>query len=735
MKFAEIKSADKARFPSAPFVVFIVVLIVAGIAAFLSSLFLSSLAAAQTTTTPAWHYDLRPGDHLIYGYSFHRQSQSSKNKDRDEEKFQTEARFRTHVLVTAENSGSIALGFQRNRESAELTEYVSKGKDQLAHERPDFQKRMRARPTHFSEAMEVSAIGDARYPWEIARETTSHLIGAVHEVMPLPPTPPARGEIWHGSAVLGLDFRWVDDEVIHGKPCHHIEGTSPTGTIKLSYWWSPESGVIEQLILDGSYSNYDTTVHEIARMELESRTRGESLDTWLKSPDTQQAALESVLLSPDVPISAGQLTPLLSSDVPSSAVPSNDAARHSLALAIASRRGIDLLSIDLLGTDLLGNDLPAALLRNLQPSSSTLIQSEIRQLTEAHSGSERPSPTVDECHRPLPQRPPHRKSGTSFEVVPATKDNPEIPYLLRIPPSYRASGDRPAPLLVYLSGGAGYAIDAVNSAEDVVAQTDYLVLYPQAAGYWWTPEIARRFDAVFNDVLERFNVDRDRIYITGFSNGGTGALFYATLWPHRFAAVVTQMGAGQCNEQVKAGLANARNLPLLLIHGENDTTITPDCSTTTQSAMNDFHPATAPELKILPKHGHDITLESDEGLTLPFFQNKVRNPFPRTVDLVETDALATRAYWVEILDGKPSKSDIDARVKTDNTIEIHSHDVKRIRLYLRPELLPKPGDFRIIWNGKKLFSGPLRDRCSLPSSSASADPELDLADIRDLTLP
>ena len=81
---------------------------------------------------PAWRYDLRPGDHLIYRYSFHRQSQSSNNKDRDEERFQTEARFRTHVLVTAENSGAIALGFQSNRESAELTEYVSKGKDQLA---------------------------------------------------------------------------------------------------------------------------------------------------------------------------------------------------------------------------------------------------------------------------------------------------------------------------------------------------------------------------------------------------------------------------------------------------------------------------------------------------------------------------------------------------------------------------------------------------------------------------
>jgi hypothetical protein len=60
--------------------------------------------------------------------------------------------------------------------------------------------------------------------------------------------------------------------------------------------------------------------------------------------------------------------------------------------------------------------------------------------------------------------------------------------------------------------------------------------------------------------------------------------------------------------------------------------------------------------------------------------------------------------------------------------------VKNIRLHLRPELLPKPGDIRIVWNGKKIFSGPLLDYCSLTSITPE-DPKLDLADTRDLTLP
>ena len=121
-------------------------------------------------------------------------------------------------------------------------------------------------------------------------------------------------------------------------------------------------------------------------------------------------------------------------------------------------------------------------------------------------------------------------------MTPESRDSPAIPYLLRVPLTYRE--DRPAPLLVYLSGGAGYAIDGVNSAEDVIADTDYLVLYPQAADYWWKPEVARRFDAALNDVLRRYNVDRDRIYLTGFSNGGTGV----PLFRHAMAATLRCCG-------------------------------------------------------------------------------------------------------------------------------------------------------------------------------------------------
>ena len=654
-------------------------------------------SAAFAQTPPPWHYDLRPGDHLIYRYTLERNLQG------EETQTQVLARFQTHVLVSGASSTQITLGFQRNRQSADLTQYQVKGKDRLAKELPNFQVRMRARPSRFSEAMDISPTGEPRYSWEMARESPSHILAALHEVMSLPPVAVKQGENWRSSTNLAVDSRWVGDELVHSKLCHRVESTAPGGSLKLTYWWSPESGVLEQVELDGSYAGAGATVHEHARMELESRTRAENVETWLRSAETRHGALQALLLNPAIAISRDQTSAVLASE---------DAKSQALALAIAARRKI-----------ILPPSILDPLLHSANPQLQVLAQtpSKISNL-----------PSLRDCDQPPSSKPEPEKFGTLFERVPATKADPEIPYVLRVPLTYR--DDRPSPLLVYLSGGAGLAMDGVNTAEDVVSSTDYLVLYPHAADYWWKPEVAHRFDVVLNQVLERYNVDRDRIYLTGFSNGGTGSLYFAALWPHRFAAVVSLMGAGQCMEQVKLGLSNLENLPLLFVHGEKDPRITPDCSTTTHATLSEMHLAFKPELRILPGREHDITLQSDDGLTLAFFKDKVRNPFPKRIDLSFTDAQAPRSYWIEILDGKAGNAGVEARVKPDNTIEIHSHEVKKLRLYLRPELFQKSGNLRIDWNGKKMYEGPLQDSCT-SSSGTAADPKLDRADRKELSLP
>lgn len=649
---------------------------------------------AATQTAPTWRYDLRPGDRLVYSYSFHRQFRS------DDAESKTEARFHTQVVVTGAHEDIISVGFQRNREAADLLVYREKGKDRLSRERPDFEKRMQRRPAQFSEAMELNELGEPRYSWEIARESSSHLLPSVHEIELLPPRPVAPGQRWPGVNPLGLEFEWAGSETLHGKKCYRIRGATRDGAVTLSYWWSPESGVVERVELDG---RYEGTIHEQVRIELESRSRNEDLSGWLSRPETRLAALQALLLSPQVPVTGDQLQ---------SAIETDTDEAQLLAIAVAQHRGLAL---------------SATALNKLTGSTNPLVRQDASEML----GHNTPKPEPQACapSLPLPKLP--AKFGTLLRAAKAEKSESRVAYFLRVPATYRP--DRPAPLLVFLSGGAGFALDGVNNANDAISSTDYLVLYPQAGDYWWKPEVAKRVDAEIRDAMNEFSVDRNRVYIAGFSNGGTGALYMAELWPQRFAAAVSLMGAGQCNEDVHRALPNLLNLPMLFLHGDKDARISSECSKGTSAALTEMHPRVAPQLHVFPDREHEITLQSDDGMTLAFLKDKVRDAFPKRLSLRLPDLAYSRQYWVEILEKKSGVAQVEAEVKPPNRLEIHSQQVTRLRLHLRPEMFSQPGSVRIRWNGKQVYEGPIKDACT--AGSSAPDPELDLFDRKDFSLP
>lgn len=146
-----------------------------------------------------------------------------------------------------------------------------------------------------------------------------------------------------------------------------------------------------------------------------------------------------------------------------------------------------------------------------------------------------------------------------------------LQYLLFLPEGYDKSRER-WPLILYLHGGSLRGDDISQMKKNGLAEKvagdpkfPFIVVSPQChTGEIWTDVDA--LGAVLDEVARSYRVDPDRIYITGHSMGGRGALYAAYKMPERFAAVVSLGPVAP----ITAWADKLATIPLWLFHGPND---------------------------------------------------------------------------------------------------------------------------------------------------------------------
>lgn len=155
----------------------------------------------------------------------------------------------------------------------------------------------------------------------------------------------------------------------------------------------------------------------------------------------------------------------------------------------------------------------------------------------------------------------------------------EVPgvYTLLVPESYDPLV--PTPLLVALHGGGPAGHDgkrvtgsgslAMNFYRDA-ERLGWIVVCPNAlAAPWREAANAKLIEAVIDEMTMLFNIDRNRICLTGHSMGGYGAWHYGPLMAHRFAAIAPMAGGGG------GGLQRLRDTKtgVYLYHGADDAVV------------------------------------------------------------------------------------------------------------------------------------------------------------------
>jgi predicted peptidase len=144
----------------------------------------------------------------------------------------------------------------------------------------------------------------------------------------------------------------------------------------------------------------------------------------------------------------------------------------------------------------------------------------------------------------------------------------KINYLLFLPQGYDKSKER-WPLILFLHGagesGTNLAKVKVHGPPKIVdSKPDFpfIVVSPQSPGFGWNPDT---LNALLNNVVSNYRVDRHRIYLTGLSMGGFGTWALAAAHPEKFAAIAPICGGGE-----PADAGKLAGLPIWVFHGVKD---------------------------------------------------------------------------------------------------------------------------------------------------------------------
>jgi pimeloyl-ACP methyl ester carboxylesterase len=191
-----------------------------------------------------------------------------------------------------------------------------------------------------------------------------------------------------------------------------------------------------------------------------------------------------------------------------------------------------------------------------------------QQLLQRHqAGSRTESASLDELIqiiRTLPPVAPEKK----LPVGVAEYKTQGATYYVQLPPEYRHS--RSYPVLIVLHEAGEKPSDMIQRWADAAAENGYILLAPewQNAGngkYNYSEEEHTTAVNALRDLRRLFNIDEDRVFLSGLGEGGAMAFDVGLSHPDLFAGVLPVGAAPQYHAELC--WRNAQYLPFYVVYG------------------------------------------------------------------------------------------------------------------------------------------------------------------------
>ena len=200
----------------------------------------------------------------------------------------------------------------------------------------------------------------------------------------------------------------------------------------------------------------------------------------------------------------------------------------------------------------------------------------------------------------------HQK-GMYFKVEVKKNVTLEVRFLLYLPEGYDKNKEK-YPLMLFLHGMGerGEMLDLIkkNGPPMLIEQGykyPFIVVSPQCPDdELWSVDV---LDMLLDEMVSRYRVKENCIFVTGLSMGGAGTWELAFAYPDRFAAI-----APVCGYADPTNAAKIKDVPVWVFHGAKDDVVAAEQSINMVNALKAL--GSPVKFTLYPEANHDAWTET-----------------------------------------------------------------------------------------------------------------------------
>jgi hypothetical protein len=324
-----------------------------------------------------------------------------------------------------------------------------------------------------------------------------------------------------------------------------------------------------------------------------------------------------------------------------------------------------------------------------------------------------------------------------------TSDGIEHNFAVTIPSGYDPA--RRYQVRFQLHGGVGGRTDnkprgngQIGALSGDAAGADgqfYVIPYAWNDAPWWSDDQVLNLHAIVDTLKRKYNIDENRVVVSGVSDGGTGAYYIAMRDTTPYASFLPLNGYIMvlANGEIDDGLNfpnNLRDKPLFVINGGKDrlypiSIVEPY---TRHLMKNGVQISYFPQ----PDGQHNTAWWPDmKDLFEKFVADHPRDPSPDQLTWEAADTAHDRAHWLVIdsfgaapgepkelsdiniftdslgpdpLFGRPKASGRVDLVRSGNTVQATTKGVREFTLLLSPDKFDLSQPVKVTTNGREVFN-------------------------------